>query len=155
MYCDSFLQGASTLIHLLRADRDGKLVLHLDGCAMLFHGAYLICCADLLCRQPISTHSMQWPVTKQWNRLLTECKSQRGVISFTLCKVARTHWLMTRHITAEYSQSFKLFCDPSTRPNRQHEEHSKSRISRDKTKKMYVKYKSCLHLISKTHLIWM
>jgi hypothetical protein len=58
-----------------------------------------------------------------------EGKSHGGVIGLTLRKGALNRWLMTRHVTAEYAQSFKSIFDFNQ--NRQHAELGKSRIARD------------------------
>lgn len=61
-----------------------------------------------------------------------EAKSRGGIISFTLRKGALLRWLMTRHVTGEYSESFKDLCQSGSKANL-HEELGNARMNKDKT----------------------
>lgn len=58
-------------------------------------------------------------------------KSKGGVIGLTLRKGALTRWLKTRHVTAEYVESFTTLCNTKTRTNSSHPELAKSRLMKD------------------------
>ena len=73
-----------------------------------------------------------------------EAKSQDGVIGYTLRKGALGRWLLTRHITGEYTERFKEMCTP-TKSNNTHEELGRARVTKDqndvKVIKEYIKEK--------------
>ena len=60
-----------------------------------------------------------------------EANSQGGVIGFTLRKGALLRWIMTRHITGEYSDAFKELCNSGTK-GRLHEELGVARSNKDR-----------------------
>ena len=53
------------------------------------------------------------------------------MIGFTLHKSALTHWLITRHITAEYTDEFRGLSDQKRSNLGKHAEHSFSHMRRD------------------------
>jgi len=59
-----------------------------------------------------------------------EAKSDGGIIGFTRRKGALLRWLLTRHITWEYSEMFKELC-LSKNCSSEHEEMGKKRMTRD------------------------
>ena len=60
-----------------------------------------------------------------------EAKSQGGVIGFTLRKGELLRWIMTRHITGEYSEAFKELCNSGTK-GKLHEELGNARSNKDR-----------------------
>ena len=58
-------------------------------------------------------------------------KSKGVVVGFILRKSALSHWLITRHITAEYREAFKSLTHSETRPNQQHQDLGKTRLIKD------------------------
>ena len=62
-----------------------------------------------------------------------EGKSQGGIIGLTLRKEALMRWLMTRHVTAEFSDAFRSMCRQTPDKTRKHGELSKSRKLRDES----------------------
>lgn len=60
-----------------------------------------------------------------------EGKGKGGVVGLTLRKGALTRWLITRHVTAEYCESFKSLCNTTERSNPHHAETNTGRMKRD------------------------
>ena len=61
-----------------------------------------------------------------------EAKGTGGVIGFTLRKSALLRWMLTRHISGEYSEGFQQLFENTSQRNT-HEELSPSRMLRDKS----------------------
>jgi hypothetical protein len=60
-----------------------------------------------------------------------EAKTQGGVIGYTRRKGALLRWLLTRHVTGEYSEAFKSICaNPGT--SRFHDELRNARMEKDR-----------------------
>ena len=58
-----------------------------------------------------------------------EAKSQGGVVGYTLRKGTLLRWLLTRHTTGEYAESFKQMCTHKSK--NPHEELGSTRIGKD------------------------
>ena len=59
-------------------------------------------------------------------------KSQGCVIGFTVWKDALTRWMVTRHITAQYTEAFKELCHSNKEAKiTNYAEHGKTRMARD------------------------
>lgn len=160
-YWNSFLEAVSVLLRLLRADREGDFLLHLDAVletVPYFHLAgrinyarytpvYVLDMKMLEHNHPISYHHLLSggfvvrrkddipfncvPTDQALEQTINrEAKSDGGVIGFTLRKSALLRWLLTRHVTGEYCETFKELC--STKHGRkEHSELGKARILRD------------------------
>jgi len=61
-------------------------------------------------------------------------KTTGGIIGFTRRKATLLRWLVTRHSTAQYSESFEQLCDGISQ-DRIHDEVGKTRLARDRTDK--------------------
>ena len=61
-----------------------------------------------------------------------EAKGTGGEIGFTLCKAALLRWILTRHVSGEYSEVFQQLFENKSEYN-VHEELGPSRMSRDKS----------------------
>ena len=55
-----------------------------------------------------------------------DAKTTGGIIGFTRRKAAQLRWLVTRHSTAQYSESFELLCSGKSQL-RSHDDASLSR----------------------------
>jgi len=161
-YWDTFMQGVGTLLRLLRAERDGLFELHLiavcetipwcraadRGNYVRYLPGYLNDMITLQQKQPKSYKYLQdggFVVRRSSGRfnavasdqaleqtINREGKSQGGVIGFTLRKGALTRWMVTRHITAQYTEAFKELCHSSKEATiNKHAEHGKTRMARD------------------------
>ena len=60
-----------------------------------------------------------------------EGKGKRGVVGLTLRKGALTRWLITRHVTAEYCQSFKSLRNSTERSNPHYAQTNTGLVKRD------------------------
>lgn len=67
-----------------------------------------------------------------------EAKGTGGVIDFTLRKSALLRWLLTRHVSGEYSEAFQQLLGDNSEGNL-HEELGPARISRDKADVIAIK----------------
>jgi hypothetical protein len=84
-----------------------------------------------------------------------EGKSKGGVIGYTMKKGALARWLITRHVSAEYTEAFKSLCAGKGGNVREHPELTKSRQERDSTDVRWrlcscirtpLTYKQCLQI---------
>jgi len=69
------------------------------------------------------------PLEQSINR---DAKTTGGIIWFTRRKAALLRWLVTRHSTAQYSESFEQLCGGKSQ-DRVHDELGKTRLVRDRT----------------------
>ena len=136
-YWETFMHGVGTLLRLLRAERDGLLELHLiavcetipwcraadRGNYVRYLPGYLNDMVTLQQKQPkfyqylrdgefvvrLSSRRLNAVATDQAleQTIHREGKSHGGVIGFPLRKGALTHWMATRHITAQYAEAIK------------------------------------------------
>ena len=164
-YWDTFMQGAGTLMRLLRAERDGLLELHLIAvcetipwCRAADRGNYARYLPgyinDMITLQEKQPKSYQYlqnggfvvrRSSRRFNAVASDQaleqtinrdgKSQGGVIGFTLRKgtlTPVTHWMVTRHITAQYTEAFKELCHSNKEEKiTNHSEHGQTRMARD------------------------
>lgn len=161
-YWDTFMEGVNILMRLLRAEREGLFELHLIAvCETLpwcraanrnnyakYLPGYLQDMVSLQENHPKSyqyLHDGGFVVRRSLKRfngvasdqaleqtINREGKIQGGVIGFTLRKGALTRWMVTRHVTAQYTEAFKVLCDGDTEAAAQnHAEHGKTRMARD------------------------
>lgn len=158
----TFLDGADTLLHLLRAEREANFMLHLNGvCETIpwFHAAgrrtyakyvptYIadmkalentnpesyrhLCQGGFVVRRS-DNYSFNCVATDQAleQTVNRDGKSKGGVIGLTLRKSALTRWLKTRHVTAEYVESFTSLCNTGVKDRETHPELGKARMARD------------------------
>lgn len=61
-----------------------------------------------------------------------EAKGQGGTVGFTLRKGALLRWMLTRHVTGEYSEAFKEMCHGAS-SDKPHDELGNSRLQRDRS----------------------
>lgn len=61
-----------------------------------------------------------------------EAKGQGGIVGFTLRKGALLRWMLTRHVTGEYSEAFKEMCQGAS-SDKPHDELGNSRLQRDRS----------------------
>ncbi|KAG1698813.1 hypothetical protein GQR58_005642 [Nymphon striatum] len=111
-YWDTFLEMGDILLRLTCADREANLSMHLDA---------------LETKDPNMFNHMKnvgfvvkWAEDRMFNCVPTdqaleqtinrEAKTQGGIIGFTRRKGALLRWLLTRHVTGEYSEAFKDIC---------------------------------------------
>lgn len=161
-YWDTFMDGVNILLRLLRAEREGLFELHLIAvcetvpwCRAADRGnyakylpGYLNDMVSLQEKHPKSYQYLQEGgfvvrrTSRRFNAVASdqaleqtinrEGKSQGGVIGFTLRKGALTRWMVTRHVTAQYTEAFKELCDQQPDVgDTYHAEHGKTRMARD------------------------
>ncbi|KAG1673349.1 Ankyrin-1 [Nymphon striatum] len=138
-YWDTFLEMGDILLRLTRADREANLSMHLDAVMKaipFFFLAGRVNCArtvyvaemkELDTKDPNMFNHMKSggfvvkrAEDKMFNCVPTdqaleptinrEAKTQGGIIGFTSRKGALLRWLLTRHVTGEYSEAFKDIC---------------------------------------------
>jgi len=161
-YWDTFMQGVNILLRLLRAERERLFELHLIAvcetipwCRAADRGNYAKYLPgylnDMLSLRELHPQSYQYlqeggfvvrRSLRRFNAVASdqaleqtinrEGKSQGGVIGFTLRKGALTRWMVTRHVTAKYTEAFKELCDGDTEvASTNHAEHGKTKMVRD------------------------
>ena len=157
-YWDSFLEAVSVLLRLLRADREGDFLLHLDEVletVPYFHltgrinysrytPVYVLDMKMLEHNHPASyQHLLSGgfvvrrkgdisfncvPTDQALEQTINREAKSDGVIGFTLRKSALVRWLLTRHRTGEYSEALKDLCSKQSR--KEHSELGKTRMLR-------------------------
>ncbi|KAG1698119.1 hypothetical protein GQR58_005824 [Nymphon striatum] len=111
-YWDTFLEMGDILLRLTCADREANLSMHLDALEtkdpnMFNHmknGGFVVKWAEDRMFNCVPTDQA---LEQTINR---EAKTQGGIIGFTRRKGALLRWLLTRHVTGEYSEAFKDIC---------------------------------------------